>query len=188
MLQPFATIHHARYSCYWYQQTPEGYAQSDMAETERKAEALAKRTIDFVSPGEQQNEAGHEYNYSTDSHAGSFRDETYRDAQRGGHVQYTLFNTPENTDSLAIRCRFTTADKGRQTTLTVNGVNIANIVIPEKAEGETNGFFDVEYPLPASLLRNKQGKATAKFVVRLSADGNTPNPGWYSLRLVRTNK
>ena len=188
MLQPFATIHHARYSCYWYQQTPEGYAHSDMAETERKAEALAKRTIDFVSPGEQQNEAGHEYNYTTDSHAGSFRDETYRDAQRGGHVQYTLFNTPENTDSLAIRCRFTSADKGRQATLTVNGVTIANIVIPEKAEGETNGFFDVEYPLPASLLRNKQGKATAKFVVRLSADGTTPNPGWYGLRLVRTNK
>ena len=73
-------------------------------------------------------------------------------------------------------------------TLTVNGVTIANIVIPEKAEGETNGFFDVEYPLPASLLRNKQGKATAKFVVRLSADGTTPNPGWYGLRLVRTNK
>ena len=145
MLQPFATIHHARYMCYWYQQTPEGYTHSDIAETERKAEALAKRTIDFVSPGEQQNEAGHEYNYSTDSHAGSFRDETYRDAQRGGHVQYTLFNTPENTDSLAIRCRFTTADKGRQATLTVNGVTIANIVIPEKAEGETNGFFDVEY-------------------------------------------
>lgn len=188
MLQPFATIHHARYMCYWYQQTPEGYAHSDMAETERKAEALAKRTIDFVSPGEQQNEAGHEYNYSTDSHAGSFRDETYRDAQRGGHVQYTLFNTPENTDSLAIRCRFTTADKGRQATLTVNGVTIANIVIPEKAEGEANGFFDVEYPLPASLLRNKQGKATAKFVVRLSANGTTPNPGWYGLRLVRTNK
>ena len=97
-------------------------------------------------------------------------------------------STSADADSLAILCRFATADKGRQATLTVNGVNIANIVIPEKAEGETNGFFDVEYPLPASLLRNKQGKATAKFIVRLSADGTTPNPGWYGLRLVRTNK
>ena len=103
-------------------------------------------------------------------------------------MQYTLFNASAGTDSLAILCRFITADKGRQATLTVNGVNIANIIIPEKTEGENNGFFDVEYPLPATLLRDKHGKATAKFLVRLSADGTTPNPGWYGLRLVRINK
>ena len=80
------------------------------------------------------------------------------------------------------------SDKGRQATLTVNGINIANIIIPEKVEGESNGFFDVEYPLPATLLRDKHGKATAKFLVRLSADGTTPNPGWYGLRLVRIKK
>lgn len=187
-LQPFATIHHTRYSCYWYQQTANEYAHSDMAETERQADALARRTLDFVSPGEQQNEAGHEYNYSTDAHAGSFRDETYRDAQKGGYVQYSLFNTEAAADSLAILCRFTTADKGRQATLTVNGMPIAKIIIPEKAEGDRNGFFNVEYPLPVNLLRDKLGKATTKFLVRLSADGNTPNPGWYGLRLVRTNK
>ena len=29
-LVPFYTIHHARYQCYWYQQTEEGYLSSDM--------------------------------------------------------------------------------------------------------------------------------------------------------------
>lgn len=63
-LQPFATIHHARYMCYWYQQTAENFANSDMAQAEQKAAELEARTIDFVAPGEQQSEAGHEYNYS----------------------------------------------------------------------------------------------------------------------------
>jgi len=71
-LQPFYQIHHDRYSCYWYQQTAENYANSTMAADEAASEALAQRTIDFVAPGEQQSEAGHEYSYSSDSSTGNY--------------------------------------------------------------------------------------------------------------------
>ena len=37
-LQPFYQIHHDRYMCYWYQQTPENFAKSDMAKTEARNE------------------------------------------------------------------------------------------------------------------------------------------------------
>lgn len=185
-LQPFATIHHARYSCYWYQQTAHGFEHSGMAEAERQAEALARRTLDFVSPGEQQNEAGHEYDYSTDSRSGVFCDESYRDAQSGGYVQYSLFNSDPTADSLAVLCRFTTADKGRKATLTVDGTVLADIIIPDNAKGDAHGFFNIEYPLPPSLLRDNNGKTKSKLIVRLSANGGTPIPGWYGLRLVRT--
>ena len=50
-LVPFYQIHHARYMCYWYQQTAENYANSTMAQTEAVNEALAARTLDFVAPG-----------------------------------------------------------------------------------------------------------------------------------------
>ena len=66
-LRPFYEIQHARYMCYWYQQTAENYEKSDMAQSEAANEALAARTLDFVAPGEQQSEAGHEYDYSSDS-------------------------------------------------------------------------------------------------------------------------
>lgn len=184
-LQPFYQIHHDRYMCYWYQQTPENFAKSDMAQSEAAIEALNNRTIDFVAPGEQQSEAGHEYNYSSNSSKGNYNGESYRDAQSGGYVQFTLFNKDSNTNGLAIMCRFTTADHGRVATLTVDGKKIADITIPEKVRKSENGFYNVEYPIPADLIKDSKGKVKTKFKVRLSATGNTPNPGLYYLRLVK---
>jgi hypothetical protein len=184
-LKPFYQIHHSRYMCYWYQQTPEMFAQSDMAKTEAAIEALKERTIDFVATGEQQSEAGHEYNYSSDSNKGTYNGESYRDAQSGGYVQFTLFNKDGISDGLAIMCRFTTADKGRVATLTVDGTKIADITIPERVKNAENGFYNVEYPIPSSLIKDSKGKVKTKFMVRLSATGSTPNPGLYYLRLVK---
>ena len=183
-LQPFYEIHHARYSCYWYQQTAENFAQSTMAQTEAANERLAGRTLDFVAPGEQQSEAGHEYNYS-ESATGSYMGETYRDAGQGGHVQYTLYNKESVADSLAVMLRFTTADKNRKAVLTVDGTKIADITIPAEVKDAENGFYNIEYPIPVSLIKDGEDKVKTQFVVRLSATAGTINPGLYYLRLMR---
>ena len=184
-LRPFYDIHHARYQCYWYQQTPENFANSDMAQTEAANEALLQRTLDFVAPGEQQSEAGHEVRYSNGSTTGTYNSERYRDAQAGGFVQYTLFNKEGITEKLSILCRFTTSDRGRKATLTVDGQKIADIEIPARMKGgDGSGFYNIEFPLPEEIMTNN-GKAKEKFVVRLSATSNTPNPGLYYLRLMR---
>ena len=185
-LQPFYEIHHARYSCYWYQQTEQGFYNSTMAADERRAELLQQRTVDFVAPGEQQSEAGHEYNYSSDSGKGNYNGESYRDAKQNGYVQFTLFNKDAMSDSLAVMLRFTTADRGRMATLTIDGEKIADITIPGRVTGaDERGFFNTEYPIPATLLVDKAGKPKEKFVVRLTASPTTPNPGLYYLRLVK---
>ena len=185
-LQPFYEIHHARYSCYWYQQTEQGFYNSTMAADERRAELLQQRTVDFVAPGEQQSEAGHEYNYSSDSGKGNYNGESYRDAKQNGYVQFTLFNKDAMSDSLAVMLRFTTADRGRMATLTIDGEKIADITIPGRVTGaDERGFFNTEYPIPATLLVDKAGKLKEKFVVRLTASPTTPNPGLYYLRLVK---
>ncbi len=185
-LQPFYEIHHARYSCYWYQQTEQGFYNSTMAADERRAELLQQRTVDFVAPGEQQSEAGHEYNYSSDSGKGNYNGESYRDAKQNGYVQFTLFNKDAMSDSLAVMLRFTTADRGRMATLTIDGEKIADITIPRRVTGaDERGFFNTEYPIPATLLVDKAGKPKEKFVVRLTASPTTPNPGLYYLRLVK---
>ena len=184
-LKPFYSIHHARYMCYWYQQTAENFAKSDMAKTEAEAEALNARTLDFVAPGEQQSEAGHEYKYSSDSNKGSYIGESYRDAGNGGYVQFTLFNPNNVSEGLAIMLRFTTADKGRKGTLTIDGKKIADIEIPSQVKTSFNGFYNIEYPIPESLLKDASGNVKSKFVVRLSANAGTTNPGMYYLRLVK---
>ena len=185
-LRPFYDIHHARYMCYWYQQTEENYANSDIAASEAAIEALQKRTIDFVAPGEQQSEAGHEYSYSSNSTTGTYNSERYRDAQRNGYIQYTLYNHEGIKEKLSIMCRFTTADKGRMATLYVDGTAIADITIPSSYAGaEGNGFYNIEYPIPDELIVDKKGNAKTQFVVKLQASSNTVCPGLYFLRLMK---
>jgi hypothetical protein len=183
-LQPFYQIHHARYSCYWYQQTEENFKNSSMAADENAAAALAERTIDFVAPGEQQSEAGHEYNYSSDSSTGNYNGEAYRDARANGYIQYSLFNPNGIKDSLAIMLRFTTADKGRKGYLTVDGTRIADITVAESVKNAENGFYNIEFPIPAALAIDENGHAKEKFVVRLTASPTTLIPGLYYMRLM----
>ena len=66
-LVPFYEIQHARYCCYFYQQTQENYEKSDMGRADAEAAALETRTLDFVATGEQQSEAGHDSKHSSDS-------------------------------------------------------------------------------------------------------------------------
>ncbi len=184
-LVPFYSIHHARYQCYWYQQTEEAFANSDMARQDALEKDLQDRTIDFVGTGEQQSEAGHDAKYSSGSSTGTFRDEYYRDAQRNGYIQYTLSNPNQLKDNLSILCRFTTADSGRKGTLYVDGVKLADIEIVNNAsDADDNGFYNVEYVLPDELVNDQNGNVKTKFVVKLQASSTTLCPGWYYVRLM----
>ena len=187
-LVPFYLIHHGRYMCYWYQQTAENYANSTMAQTEAENEALAERTLDFVAPGEQQSEAGHDCNYSSDSSTGDYNTEHYRDAKANGYIQYTLYNNARERDGLSIMLRFNLADHGRKATLTVDGTTIADITIPASAKGsDANGFYNAEYPIPEKLVMDG-AEAKDRFVVRLTASSSTLCPGIYYVRLLKGYK
>ncbi len=185
-LKPFYQIHHARYICYWYQQTEENFSKSDMAQTEAANEALADRTLDFVAPGEQQSEAGHEYNYSSDSSTGEYNTEHYRDARANGYIQYTLYNEQQVSERLSVMFRFNLADRGRRAILTIDGVQVADITIPATAKGsDANGFYNVEYPIPTNLVTDAEGQVKRQFVVRLTASASTLCPGIYYVRLLK---
>ena len=185
-MRPFYQIHHTRYMCYWYQQTAENYEKSDMAQSEATNEALNARTLDFVAPGEQQSEAGHEYNYSNDSSTGEYNTEHYRDARPNGHIQYTLYNKEQVSDRLSVMFRFNLADRGRKATLTIDGTKVADITIPTSAKGsDANGFYNVEYAIPDQLIADASGQVKKQFVVRLTASPTTLCPGIYYVRLMK---
>ena len=180
-LVPFYSIHHQRYSCYFYQQTEENFKNSSMAKDEAEADALKARTLDFVAPGEQQSEAGHKYNYSSDSQTGEWNTERYRDARANGYIEYVLTNNTDIVDSLSIMLRFNVADKGRMATLTINGTKAADITIPASAKGQNdNGFYNIEFPISKDMA-----ESTKEFKVRLTASSSTLCPGLYYVRLMR---
>ncbi len=178
-LVPFYSIHHARYQCYWYQQTKENYLNSDMGRAEKEAAMLADRTIDFVATGEQQSEAGHLGKYSSNSTKGSYNDEFYRDAQSGGWFEFVL-ETKGMVDSVSLMVRYTTADKGRVGRILIDGEKLIDVTVPEThSNSDSKGFYNDETPIPASMLEGK-----SSIVVRFEASGNTALPGLYYLRLL----
>ncbi len=178
-LVPFYSIHHARYQCYWYQQTLDNYLNSDMGRAEKEAAKLTERTVDFVATGEQQSEAGHLGKYSSDSEKGSYNDEFYRDAKAGGWFEFTL-ETKGMTDSLSLMVRYTTADKGRLGRILIDGVELTDITVPEThPAADSKGFYNDEIAIPSSMLEGK-----TSIVVRFEATTSAMLPGLYYLRLL----
>ena len=185
-LEPFFGIHHGRYMCYWYSATPEAYAQSEWGRADAERAALNARTLDFVATGEQQSEAGHHYQYSTDSSVGNYNGETYRDAKANGYIQYSLANPEGITEGVALMLRLTTADKGRMGTVTIDGKKLADITVAASVKtADSKGFYNLELPIPADMLKNADGSVKSEITFRLTASATTLIPGLYYVRLVK---
>lgn len=184
-LVPFYTIHHARYCCYFYQQTEENYTNSSMGKADAEAAELQARTLDFVATGEQQSEAGHEASYAVTSSTGSYNGETYRDGKSNDYVQYVLTNSSGRTDSIALMLRLTTADKGRKATIYIDGEKFYDLTVQSTASNaDDKGFYNQEMPIPVSLLSNEDGSTKDQITVRIVASSSTLLPGLYYLRLL----
>lgn len=175
VLQPFFTIHEARYMIYFYQPSAKKWAadREKMREIEREKQALERRTLDFVSTGEQQSDAGHERKGPCGS--GEFAGERYVDAWTGGWFSYELDTRGKR--GLSIMCRFFAGDGGRKCTISVNGKKLKDFILEPPAQ--TQGFFDMEIPVPDALLGPSK-----TLTVRFDADKGTPTPGLYFLRLL----
>jgi len=184
-LKPFYSIHNARYIVYWNQQTEEEYANSDLAQEEAEAIALEARTLDNVLTGEQQSEAGHALEATDPASKGVANGEYYRDAWNSAYFQYTL-DTKNTSENVSLRCRFNINDKGRMCTIYIDGKKLRNITIPESVSGaDAKGFYNVEYPISASLLKDDLDNVKTSINVKFQASSSTPAPGLYNLRLLK---
>jgi hypothetical protein len=89
---------------YWMALTNTQYRLylDSVASEEKEKLALEKRTIDFVAPGEQQPEVDHAMQ-SSNSKAGIFLDNFWRNASNGGYFSYNLATKGETDLSLMVR-------------------------------------------------------------------------------------
>jgi uncharacterized protein len=177
-LQPFYTIHDARYMMYWMALTNtqyHSYIDSEAA-AEKENLDLQKRTIDFVAPGEQQPEVDHAMEKSN-SRTGNNQNEFWRDAGNEGYFSYRMATNKE-TD-LVLIVRYWGAEWGsRKFDIYIDDETL----ITEDNTGRWNqsGFFNVEYKIPKSILKDKE-YVRVKFK---ALPGNNTGAIYY-LRLVR---
>lgn len=180
-LQPFYTVHEARYMVYWNQITAEKWDQirAEVEYEEEQSQKLADRTIDYVSTGEQQSDAGHGRigEYGT----GTYNGEYYIDAKSGKWFSYQL-ETKGETDNVSLMCRYTAEDKGRVCTIYIDDEEFQKVKLAPTA---SKGFFNVEYPIDRKMLIKADGTPKDTIVVKFAATGSTATPGLYYLRLLR---
>ena len=180
VLEPFYGIHDNRYIIYWPSMTQERYSavkeERELAEKERMR--LDLRTVDQVKPGEQQPETDH-LMQAERSRTNYFRDESFRDAVDSGYFSYDLLTGGET--NLLLRVRYWGNEEGKRAC----DIFIDNtLLLTENIVGKwnKNEFVEVEYPIPASMLKGKKN-----IRVRFQADKGRDNRtgAVYHVRLMK---
>ncbi|MGA2177364.1 MAG: beta-L-arabinofuranosidase domain-containing protein [Verrucomicrobiota bacterium] len=174
-LEPFYKIYRRNYQVYWDQFTPEqwqGREKEYAAQTEKRRQIEA-RTVDFVNPGEEQNERDHNQK-GEKSGSGDFGDHFYRDAAEGGWFSWDLKTLPDEAQEVVVT--YWGEDRGRQFDIIVDGEKLATERLTASHPGV---YFDQVYPLPAALTKGK-----AKVTLRIQG-GSTWVGGVFGVRVMK---
>ena len=177
-LQPFFTIHDARYMMYWLALSKDGYQEylADLAAEEAARLKLEGRTVDKVQPAEQQPETDHKMLFER-STTGNTNNVFYREAQHGGWFSYEL--ATEGKTDLALYLKYWGVDDWgtRKFEILIDDEKL--IELDNSRRWLSSVFKTEEYKIPASMLEGKQ-----YIRVRFQSRRGTQVGGIYDLRLV----
>lgn len=172
-LIPFFRVHETRYMVYWLMTSRQDLRKMKKAQAVREKAKLEleARTVDKVSPGEQQPEAEHNYK-GEGAEAGVHRGRHWRHAR--GWFSYELRNPDQSAKTL--RITFNGEDSGRVFHILLNGTIIDTI----KSDGSAGPvFIDQDYDLPESV-------STSKIIeVKFKAAEGSIAGGVFGIRLLR---
>ncbi|MEW6127839.1 MAG: beta-L-arabinofuranosidase domain-containing protein [Acidobacteriota bacterium] len=178
-LIPFYRAQGMRYTVYWKVYSPTEWQQRQvrLAALAAREKAISERTVDGVRIGEAGDEKAHNFKgEKTDS--GYLEDRRWRDS-RDGWFSYELQVT--QGERLTLLCTYWGSESRKRVfDIFVDGEKIATQNLFDNKPGE---FFDVEYPLSATILRGKE-RVTIKF----QAHPGSMAGGVFGLRIVRQTK
>lgn len=177
VFEPFYQIHDARYQMYWLALNSSQYQGrvDSIAAVEKEILALQKRTVDFVSPGEQQPEADHLMQQKNSNNGNTF-DQFWRSARNEGFFSYQL--TTKNQQQLTLAVRYLASESGnRKFDIFIDDEKLTAV---DHTQHSPQQKFEIEsYTIPDSMLN---GKSTIRIKFQAHA-GKTAGP-IYDLRLL----
>jgi hypothetical protein len=175
-LIPFYRLHEERYNVYWRCITPAVLERErqETAEQERREQALAARTVDFVRPGDEQSEAQHAWKGERTT-AGTHRGRRWRHAA-DGWFSYELKVVSDWPQDLL--CTYWGSDGGRRIfDILVEGEKIRTQKLERNKPDE---FFDVITSIPRKLTHGNE-----KITVRFQAHPNATAGGVFDIRIMK---
>ena len=161
-LQPFFEIHDSRYMMYWLALGENDYKayMQKLADEEKARQALENRTVDKVSPGEQQPETDHRME-TDNSDKGNTEGVFFRDAKDGHYFSY-LMQTKGETD-LSLQLKFWGQDEWRTSEFDIYIDDRLLTSVNNSHRWRTTQFKTVDYAIPSELVKDKK-EVRVKFV------------------------
>lgn len=177
---PFYQLGPRRYAIYWDLFSPDEWKQQSREyEAERdKEKKIAAATVAFAQPGQMQSERDFGQQ-GEDSRPVQLQGRYGRQANK-----WFSFEMPVEPDKRMTLVVTFSNDARRSTTfdVLVEGQPVGSQTVERRSPEQDIRFVDVEYPLPAELIANRQ-KITVRFEGK---DGNTV-PGVFGIRVVRAD-
>ena len=161
-LQPFFEIHDSRYMMYWLALGENDYKayMQKLADEEKARQALEARTVDKVSPGEQQPETDHRME-TDDSNKGNTEGIFFRDAKDGHYFSY-LMQTKGETN-LSLQLKFWGQDEWRTSEFDIYVNDKLLCSVNNSHRWRTTQFKTVDYVIPSEFVKGKK-EIRVKFV------------------------
>jgi len=176
-MSPFYAVPDEYYSVYWDFFTPEEWSRREAdykAEKERLA-AIEARTIDVFRIGEMQPERDHALQASTASYVSDAVGRMGREARKDNYFSFDMKTDPQGENVLLLT--YIGDDKDRKGDLLVDGQKLA---VSEWNGGQTGRFYDLEYPIPASMTRGR-----SKVTIRIEANQGRTAGRIFGCRVLR---
>jgi hypothetical protein len=174
---PFYLLHRRTYGIYWDLFTPPEWDKraAEIAAENEKQRQLEAATVGFVQPGEMQAER--------DAAMQGESTEPVRVMGRPGRrgAQWFSFELPvDPAHPLALLVTYNHDEWQKRTfDILADGVRIGQQTIERRGPVR---FFDVEYPVPADVVKGKQ-----KITVKFQATQGNEIGAVFGLRLIRTD-
>jgi hypothetical protein len=176
-LVPFYKMYDQHYSVYWDYFTPEEWLrlQGEYESEKKRQKELDDKTIDNLRVGEMQPERDHSLKASEKSYVSDALGRKGREARGGAYFSFEL--KVDATVKNSLMFTYIGDDRGRKFDILVEGTKIATV---EWEGGKTGKFYDMEYPIPDELIKEK-----TKITVRVEANYSKTAGRVFGVRLIK---
>ncbi len=179
---PFYRLHRRTYSVYWDLYTKDGWTRKleELAAERAKQQRLEAATIALVSPGDPEKEK----TFSLQSEESS-PDRVLGRVGRRAKKWFSYEIPVDATKPLALVVTLNPEERAKRSfEVLVDGQRVGEGAVDRFPPGSPTGrFYDVDYKIPAELVKNKQ-----KVTVRVQSTGGNETPAVYGIRIVRAEE
>jgi len=174
-------LHRRNYAVYWDLYTTEEWKQklATHATEQARLHKLESATIAFAQPGDVEKEK----NFNQQGEETTRDGVMGRSGRRGKKwFSYDLPVDPAHPVSLIVT--YNTDQRGKRSgEILIDGQRVGEQTIEGSPPGSAAGhFFDVDYKIPAALLKDKQ-----KVTVRFQATGGNETATVFGIRMIRAD-